>query len=173
MLMANYCDYTMKVVGKKQDIHELLNILNREYDYNDKSIVDRHLLGNMASRIAEETNDYTIIKGQCLWSVAHAMFNDEDNPEMYALTTLDVLTQELGLKLELYSQERSFCFQEHILVDQGEILTSERGSYLDLDIEGWVKTKEEANEKLGIELTDDEWNNLYVYRYDFEEVWHI
>ena len=137
--MPNYCNYEMKVVcDKKENIEEFLKVMNADYDYyNNTFSYDRHMFRvfeaentDITQRMDGKFESY--ISGYCAWSVRSTMLNVDcsyyrsninENPEKYKrATTLELESKNLGLEIEVYSEEEGCCFQEHFLIKDGEII---------------------------------------------------
>ena len=108
------------------------------------------------------------------------MFNDHSTsyyaslksryPEDFRGTTLPIESERLHLNIEVFSEECGMCFQEHYVIINGDIIVSECVEWEEYCLEDY-ETKEEAEEDLGIEITDEEWESgePYISRGGFGE----
>lgn len=130
---------------------------------------------------------YAIITGDCAWSVHSCMMsgpysyysdnvNDNELRKEHS-TTLVLESKSLKLKIEVYSAEPGMGFAEHYLIDNGKILVDEEFEYNEFYL-GDYKTKEEAEEELGINISSQEWESSedYITRCDvdpYNPKWNI
>ena len=168
--MPNYCNYSMKVVGTKQNIQEFIKVIQADYNYYDMTFsYDRHMF-----RVFEAEHDEieeradgrfeTVINGYCAWSVASCMFaagyyrdSQKSHPDNFKGTTLDIESKNLNLDIEVYSEEPGCCFQEHYIIINGDIVCDECVDWYEYWVEEY-ESKEDAQEELEIEITDEEWD---------------
>ena len=175
--MPNYCYYSMCVKGKKENVEEFIKVMQADYDYGTKKFsYDRHLFrvfeANCSEFYKEENDVYKVfINGECAWSVMSCMFEDnfsyykrfkEDYPNDFRGTTLTIESERLNLDIEVYSEECGMCFQEHYLIRQGKLEIEECVDWCEC-YKGDFETKEDAEEELKIEITDEEWNDDSEY----------
>ena len=171
--MPNYCHYSMCVVGEKENVEEFIKVIQADYDYNSMVFsYDRHLF-RVFEAYYDEIDEFednvcqVVIGGECAWSVACCMFDighhgyyhdlKERFPNEFKGTTIPAESERLNLSIEIFSEECGMCFQEHYKVINGEIVEEECEDYYEYYLRDY-KTKEEAEEELGIEITDEEWN---------------
>ena len=170
--MPNYCYYQMKVVGKKENVEEFIKVMQADYDYSEmKFSFDRHMGGRVFEAYVDEFKEIekgnyaALISGDCAWSVVCCMFdgaltyhNDlkTRHPENCKSTTIPIESENLDLDIEIFSEESGMCFQEHYLVRKGVIEIDDCVDYNEYYVEEYA-TKEEAEEELEIEITDEEW----------------
>lgn len=181
--MPNYCYYEMCVRGQKKNVEEFIKVIKADYNYTDmKFTYKRHLFRVFSADYDEleqvENDDYrVIISGDCAWSVATCMLPHgyyrslkAEYPNEFRGTTLQKESRKLNLAIEVYSEECGMCFQEHYLFDNGEEIINECVDYNEYAIYEYT-SKAEAEEDLGIEITDEEWNSgeEYIKRGGFEE----
>ena len=182
--MPNYCNYEMKVVGKKENIEEFIKIMNSNYNYRTMEFdYERHMGGGVFEAeddgIRKQGDLYeTIIMGDCAWSVHSCMFDDvfsyyhhfkKDYGDECRSTTIPIESQRLSLDIEIYSEEPGCCFQEHYLIMKGDVEIDDCVDYYEYCLEEY-ETKEEAEKDLEIEITDEEWENEeYISRGGYEE----
>lgn len=184
--MPNYCYYSMCAIGSKDSIEEFIKVIQADYDYGTMEFsYDRHFF-----RVFEADDDeikkigphlYQVtISGNCAWSVSSCMFNDHSTsyyaslksryPKDFRGTTLPIESERLNLNIEVFSEECGMCFQEHYVIINGDIIVRECVDWEEYCLEDY-ETKEEAEEDLGIEITDEEWESgePYISRGGFGE----
>ena len=183
--MPNYCNYSMCVVGKKENIEEFIKVIQADYDYGNMVFNhDRHMFRVFEANHDEIEERYdgryqTVINGYCAWSVSSCMLEGgyyksvkRDYPDNFKGTTLDRESERLNLSIEVYSEEPGCCFQEHYIITDGNIVCDECVDWSEIWVEDY-KTKEEAEEEIGITITDKEWaigqNEGYFTRGGFED----
>ena len=167
--MPNYCNYSMCVVGKKENIEEFIKVIQADYDYGTMEFShDRHMFRVFEAEcegVEERCDDIyqTIINGYCAWSVSSCMLRGgyysrfkENHPNNFRGTTLDMESAKLNLEIEVYSEESGCCFQEHYIIINGDIECDECVDWTEIWVEEF-ETKEEAEEELELEITDEEW----------------
>lgn len=182
--MPNYCNYSMRAVGTKENIEEFIKVMNAGYDYRTMEFdYDRHMF-RVFEAVSDEIDEYdddifaVTINGYCAWSVRSCMFDDgyygrikERYPDDFRGTTLLLESKKLGLNIEVYSEESGMCFQEHYMIIDGELVRDECVDWSEYWVEEY-ETKEEAEEDLEIAITDEEWNEAqsegYFARGGFE-----
>ena len=178
--MPNYCNYSMCVKGKKENIEEFVKVIQAHYDYNTMEFShDRHLFRVFDAYYDEieelADNSYqVVINGCCAWSVISCMFEDgyysdikERFPNDCRGTTLPIESKRLNLDIEVYSDESGCCFQEHYVVIKGDVVCEESVDWYEYFIDEY-DSKEEAEKNLDIEITDAEWQEGYASRGGFE-----
>ena len=166
--MANICSFSMRVRGNKDNIEKFYNALIQ----NGMIYMGR---GADAS-IEYDDEDTANIDGWCKWSVTSALINnaismrEEPNtwafdvdPSLLEFITLEEACQRWNVDMEVYSEESGCCFQEHILIIDGETIVDECVEWNEYCLDSF-ETREEAEDELGIEITDEDWENN---RYDF------
>ena len=167
--MTNPCFYSMKAKGAREDIEEFIQVVKADYDYNTMEFnFDRHLqrvyIADEEDIEAVDENTYSVfINGECAWSVVVCMLEDGYYNDMKARlgdkfrgTTLVHESERLNLEIEVFSEECSMCFQEHYLVRHGVLEIDECVEWNEYFLDEY-ETKEEAEDDLDIEITDDEW----------------
>lgn len=116
--MANNCFYRMKIVGEKGKVDELIKALD------DKSERFPDGVGRVfAVCIAEQDEKSATVEGDCAWSVNSAMYN------------LPKIIEELGLSVEVYSEELGMAFEEHYLYTDGVLDLEEVEDIYEFSIE--------------------------------------
>ena len=187
--MPNYCYYQMCVRGTKENIERFINVIQADYNYSTMEFSnDRHLFRVFEADYDKieklDENDYrVIISGDCAWSVSGCMLNEhrssyysrikEQYPNDFRGTTLPKESKRLHLDIEVYSEECGEAFQEHYHFKNGKTIANECVDYNEYCI-GDYNSKVEAEEDLGIKITDEEWNSgeEYIRRGGFEE-WYF
>lgn len=153
--MPNYCNFSMRVKGKKANVKEFYQILEADYDYQREPIMNIDGPQRHFSRIfninfagykneaiydcSEDTDDVEIdLVGDCAWSVYscmckgnHTYYNSlkEEYKEKCLATNLEEETRLLYLKVEIYSEEPGVGFQEHMIYDNGKCLVNDCVDY--------------------------------------------
>lgn len=152
--MANYCYFQVKAVGSKDSLLKLKEYMDASYEYkededgnwHENCTSDKHLFRiyetNTDSNCLEQIQDDTYaiyISGECAWSVDNCMFDGEYTDynrwknkvsiSEFKGTTMPQLSEELNLKIEIYSEETGVGFMEHYLIDNGEILIDDCVEY--------------------------------------------
>lgn len=162
--MANICSFEMRLRGKRTDIESFYNALTQQGDI----WMGRGACGDLEF----EDNDYACIVGYCKWSIVSALidcaismkkdpngwyFGDHKPSEFI---TLWEACRKWNLDMEVYSEEGGMGFQEHFICSKGNILCEDCVEWADYYLDDY-ETKEEAEEELGVEFTDEEWDNRY------------
>ena len=161
--MANICSFLMKVRGNKEDILQFHKALTQD---------GKIWMGRGAEADIEfESDDLASMSGWCKWSVVSALIDNaismrteperwhhEPGDEELEYITLYEACKRWNLVMEVYSEEGGCQFQEHFVCDKGEVLCEECVDWEEYDIYDY-ESKEEAEEELGIEFTDEEWAN--------------
>jgi hypothetical protein len=164
----------MCVKGTKENVEEFIKIIQADYDYGTmKFSHDRHFFRVFEADYdeVEEIGDkiyQVIINGYCAWSVNSCMLDQhfssyynnlkERYPNEFRGTTLIIESKRLNLDVEVYSEEGGMCFQEHYIILKGDMTCDECVDWEEYFL-GDYDTKEEAEEELEIEITDEEWNS--------------
>lgn len=141
--MPNYCNYTMKVTGRKENIKELLDILNADSDYKKYEFsYDRHFCRVFKAEPSENLSKLKpvdkrhdiyelFITGYCAWSVHSCMFGGEysfyDNlykkfGDKSKAITIDTEAKRLNLFIEIISEEEGEGFSEYYLLSPKGLL---------------------------------------------------
>lgn len=171
--MPNTCDYSMRVVGKKENIEEFIKIMKATYNYFEKEFSnDLHffrIFEAIEDQIEELDNrSYaTTINGTCAWCVSSCMFDNEpksyyqlakqEYSDDFRGTLVPIESKRLGLDIEIFSED-GLTFQEHYIVKQGVIETEDCVDWHEYYI-GDFSSKEEAEKSLNIKITDEEWED--------------
>lgn len=170
MLLSNCCYYSMKVKGTKEEVEEFIQVVKADYDYNTMEFsFDRHLQKVFTAEdddieVIDSNTCSVIICGECAWSVAVCMLEDDGYyddmkarlGDKFRGTTLEIESERLNLDIEVFSEECGMCFQEHYLIKHGMVEIEDCVDWNEYFLDEY-ETKEEAEEDLDIEITDDEW----------------
>ena len=163
--MANICSFSMCVKGQHKDIESFYNAMSQ----NGNIYMGR---GAEAEIRYEDEESRAFIDGWCKWSIYSAMisnaismrteteiwsFGDVD-PSKLEFVTLMEACERWNLVVEAYSEECGCEFQEHYIIDNGELVEEQCVDWYEYDLDNY-ETKEEAEEELEIEITDEEWDN--------------
>lgn len=127
--MPNECSYTMYAEGKPEAIDELIARMTFKYDHSEGSEVENrvHFWRVLEANVEEleprtEGTRLISIAGYCAWSVRACMFDGENtyagdrakDPELAPYcTSLEKTAKELGLEIEVFSDEAGVGFAEH------------------------------------------------------------
>lgn len=130
--MPNYCDYSLRVQGKPDNVEEVVKTIQAKYSYDTMEFDHKkHLFRVFTSFISdddepEEGIRSVIIDGECAWSVSTCMTEigyykeaKEEYGNNFRGTTLKELTKATNTMIEVYSKEYGSCFQEHYLYKNG------------------------------------------------------
>lgn len=161
--MANICSFLMKVKGNREDITEFYMAINQK---------GKIWMGRGAETDLGFVDDKTaLMSGWCKWSVISALVDNaismRTHPELWYHTpgeeeheyiTLFEACEKWNIIMEVYSEECGMQFQEHYRCDKGRIIYQECVGWEEYDIDDY-ETKEEAEEELETEFTDEEWAN--------------
>ena len=160
--MSNNCFYDMRITGKKKNVVELLKMMQREDEYKHDGlgrIFDCVVVDEVPIEIADDNDVIEVdVCGDCANSIRGAMCSDGG----YRQVCLESETKRLNLVVEAYSSEPGNGFQEHVLIDRGEMLVNECVDYEEYDIQDY-ESLEEYNEKNGTDFTEDMVVDEYVH----------
>lgn len=167
--MPNWCGFSMMVQGHYDAVKEVQEIILKnhetnylaghkgegEYCYNSVLRYDpkrKHMFRIFESRTPAdfpEVDDNLIatqfIDGDCAWSVYCCMLPGEGSyysdlgQLLYYGTNLVELSKDLGVRIEVFSEEPGMCFQEHYLIENGKLVVDES-----------VEIEEKYDEKTGL-----------------------
>lgn len=161
--MANICSFVMKVRGEKEGIEQFYKALSQE---------GKIWMGRGAEAdISFNDDGAALMSGWCKWSIASALIDNaismrteperwhhEPGDEELEYITLYEACKRWNLAMEVYSEEGGCQFQEHFVCDRGDVICEECVDWEEYDV--WdYETKEEAEEELGEEFTDEEWES--------------
>lgn len=169
--MANLCSFKMCLRGGKENIQKFFDAMSQK---------DTLYMGRGADAELEfEDDDYAFITGCCKWSVKAAMVRNaismRTEPEKWAFSkgvdknTLEFITlfeaaARFKLEIEVYSEEGSNGFMEHIVIDKDKVLKDETVEFFEyfLDDEDEYLNKKDAESKIGISISDEDWEEGYL-----------
>ena len=166
--MANICSFVMKVRGNKEDIEQFYKAVNQE---------GKIWMGRGAETdLTFEEDDEAFLSGWCKWSVISALVDNAvsmrtepekwycgPEEEEHEYITLYEACKRWNIVMEVYSEECGCQFQEHFICDKGDVICEDCVHWEEYDI-GDYESKEEAEEDLDVEFTDEEWANHDDYR---------
>ena len=115
--MANDCEFSMKIKGKKNNCNEWLKKLESYSEENHFwRIFDSEVI------FEEGTDDkYEMeIVGYCAWSLLSCCIDGYTDVDLFAINT-----GNLNLVMEAYSAEEGIGFQEHYIYNRGVCECSE------------------------------------------------
>lgn len=128
--MANNCFYQMRIAGKKESVEQLIAMLSGEAPVSLGRVFSADTEEPFTPYLSNRSIGYADISGDCAWSIKEAMLSPR-NPSV----TLATETKRLGLVVEAFSSEPGNQFQEHILINKGDILTFDRVDYQEYYLE--------------------------------------
>lgn len=131
--MPNMCGFDMKIAGPEKAVQELVYMLQQKNPYYSLGRVFSFDLDESQTENGPKGTDYIAVQGfgDCAWSVNSAM-RQEFHPDR----SLESETKRLGLVVEVFSSEPGFRFQEHVLIDKGDVLVDECPDYEEYLING-------------------------------------
>lgn len=151
--MSNNCFYDMRITGRKQNVEELIRMMQFKGEYEHDGlgrIFNCDIIDDYDLEKAEANDVVRVdVCGDCAWSILSSMRRDGRRPR-----SLESESERLNLVVEAYSSESGCQFQEHVLIDRGTILEDECVDYE----EWWVQefdTIEEFNAEYGTDFTED------------------
>ena len=174
--MANICSFSMCVKGTHENIESFYNAMSQ----NGKIYMGR---GADAEIRYEDEEDRAFIDGWCKWSIQSALIDNaismRTEPNIWSFGDVDASTLEFitlfeacerwNLAVEAYSEECGCCFQEHYIIENEDLLCDDCVEWNEYCLDDY-ETKEEAEQELEIEITDEEWNEGgFISRGGFEE----
>ena len=149
--MANYCSIDGKITGRRDNVQELLDMLCWEKQFKDEGLGAMYDCDYDAHDLMLAGKDDIVevyIFGGCRWSVLCAL------REEYKTPSLESETKRLNCVIELYSSEPGCQFQEHVLIDRGEVLIDDCVDYKFHEITAY-DSLEEYNEVCKTNFTED------------------
>ena len=150
--MANNCFYDMRITGKRDNVYELIKMLQWKDEYKESGL-GRTFSCDIVSEACVITDDILFIDvaGDCAWSVLCAM-REEYKPA--PLWSLEKASRELDLIIEVFSSECGCCFQEHVLIYKGDVRIDDCTDYEEHWVSGY-NSLEEYNEENETNFTED------------------
>ena len=161
--MANLCSFSMYVRGSHGDIEQFYNAMSQKGNI--------YMGRGAEAEIVWDDDDAAAIDGWCKWSVISSLvdnaismrtepnkwaWGDEDKAKDLEFITLFEACKKWNLSMEVYSEESGCCFQEHYVCVNGDVLIDDCVDWEEYCICDY-DSKEEAEEELGIKITDEEW----------------
>lgn len=116
--MANNCWYQMRIAGKKESVEQLIAMLSGKAPTRLGRVFSVYTDEPFTPYPGNKGIGYADISGDCAWSIKESMLPGS-NPSV----TLATEAKRLGLAVEAYSSEPDNQFQEHVLINKGDILT--------------------------------------------------
>lgn len=115
--MANMCYFMMKIVGTEKNAEKMLDVIKSDYAI-EASVYDRS---------ADKENDkcYIFLDGDCKWSVKSSMLDFKPSILSYSAS--------FNVTLEIFSSEPGCCFQEHFVIENGNITVNECVGFYEFD----------------------------------------
>jgi len=179
--MPNYCNYAMRVKGSHEAIDEMEKRLT---DYDHTPHFWRVFEADRTDDVApagDGADMVTEFNGYCAWSV-HTCMNE--GPASYATdfadqgksTSLAKTAKDLGLEIEVFSEEPGIGFAEHYLyLNDGTAIEDETEfeevwwdrdeyeTFADLDAEYGLTARGITEEKFG----DEDYVSIGGYEWDW------
>lgn len=170
--MPNYCNYSIKIVGSKENCYEFVKKLSSYEETNhfwrifESDVYDEEMCGD---------NTALYIAGYCAWSLESCC---RASGYSNGIDLFEENTRDLGLKMEAYSREPGLCFEEHYIYDNGECIEDE---CLDISVFWWDKDEFPTYEDFKKEYEDapperffDDCDEVYLGGFEENyENWHI
>lgn len=128
--MANNYWYQMRIAGKKESVDQFIAMLGGEAPIRLGRIFSVHKDKPFTPYPGNKSIGYADVSGDCAWSIKESMLPGY-NPSI----TLATEAKRLGLVVEAYSSEPGNHFQEHVLINKGDILTFDCVDYEEYFVE--------------------------------------
>lgn len=179
--MANECYFHLKVVGKKESVKEFLKVLQAKYSYHEDCFsFDRHFYRIFKTNVEEEgvleDSYFATVSGSCAWSVNHSMRDGKFS--CYGIfgkdkansrgTNLVLESKNLDLKVEIFSEEEGFSFQEHYLYETGVLLKEECADVTMINYDDW-DSLEEINEEFKTDFKEEDFKDGFIQFGGFDD----
>lgn len=129
--MANNCWYQMRIAGKKESVDQFIAMLSGKAPIRLGRVFSVYTDEPFTPYPGNKGIGYADISGDCAWSIRESMLPGS-NPSV----TLATEAKRLGLAVEAYSSEPGNQFQEHVLINKGDILTFDCVDYEEHCMEG-------------------------------------
>lgn len=145
--MPNYCNYGMKIKGKKENVNKLIDYIKADYDYNKEEPYcseEKHFFRMFECEVYEKTiieddKEYSCeAYGYCAWSIYSCMFKGDStyyngfkDREKFFATDIVTESKLLDLEIEIFSEESGVGFMEHYLIDKGKLLINDCIDYIE------------------------------------------
>lgn len=128
--MANNCWYQMRIAGRKESVEQFIAMLSGEAPIRLGRVFSVNKDEPFTPYPGNRSIGYADISGDCAWSIRESMLPG-NNPNY----TLATEAKRLGLVVEGYSSEPGNQFQEHVLINKGDILTFDCVDYEEYFVE--------------------------------------
>lgn len=128
--MANNCWYQMRIAGRKESVEQFIAMLSGEAPIRLGRVFSVNKDEPFTPYPGNRSIGYADISGDCAWSIRESMLPG-NNPNC----TLATEAKRLGLVVEGYSSEPGNQFQEHVLINKGDILTFDCVDYEEYFVE--------------------------------------
>ena len=123
-VVANNCEYIMKVVGSETSLQKWVEKMN---DYEEKNHFFRIFSCEVYEKGVEDNGMYYYkICGDCAWSLESCC---RASGYSGGVDLFEVNTRDLQLIMEAYSKEVGMEFQEHYIYKYGKCLADECEKY--------------------------------------------
>lgn len=159
--MANWCEFYIKIVGTKENCKLFERILQGKHERCF------HRVFNAWVEWEDQcTNHYHMeLAGNCAWSVTCAMNHEMSYSDGPDSVTLQGLSAELCLEIEVYSKEPCVGFAEHYCFVNGEVRADECVDYTEVY---WDKdehpTIAELNAEYGTNYSEADFDDEGFFR---------
>lgn len=125
--MPNFCCYSMRIKGNRNSVYEFHK---RMTDYNKPKHLWRIFEANIFEKYDNKDGTVTIdVCGDCAWSIETCC---RASGYSNGIDLLRENSKELGLKIEIWSDECGCEFQEHYLYDNGRCLIDECVKWIEI-----------------------------------------
>jgi len=122
--MANNCYFAMKIAGEKENVEEFIQMLQWQGPFENRGLgrVFSFEVNDFEPEVSENNNLVAMTgSGDCAWSIFSAMCAESRGD----LPSLESETRRLNLAVEVYSSEPGIGFQEHYLINRGDVIKDE------------------------------------------------
>lgn len=129
--MSNYCEYCLKAKGEEKNVKELVQILQYKHpDLEPYRIFDAY---EDECGTDNENKYFVCLSGYVAWSIISSILAPEEKtkniPSDRKLVNIINETNRLHLVIEIFSSESLIGFQEHYIIDNGDVLVNECKDY--------------------------------------------
>lgn len=128
--MANNCWYQMRIAGQKESVDQFIDMLSGKGPVHLGRVFSAYTDEPFTPYPGNRGVGYADVSGDCAWSIKESMLPGY-NPSI----TLATEAKRLGLVVEAYSSEPGNQFQEHVLINKGDILTFDCVDYQEYYLE--------------------------------------
>lgn len=131
--MANNCALDMRIAGREESVQELVKMLRWESPYQELGMGRVYSFDLDPSLVDHDPGGSGFVSvqgfGDCAWSFKTAIL------DWSGRSFLDE-TKRLGVVVEVFTSEPGIGFQEHVLIDKGQVITDDCVDYEEHLIEG-------------------------------------